>query len=264
MINIPVIARRELNTYFLSLIAYFVLTAFAVAHGLSFVAFLSASSIEPNAVAARAFQWALTLLIFTTPLIAMRLLSEEAGGGTLETLLTTPVSEGEIVLGKYVAALIFCMAMLAPVAGQCVFLALVGRLDWGPVASGFLGLYLVAGLFLAIGVLCSSLTRVQIGSAIMALVAIIGLWVLDAVLQRSTSGIAQVLRYLTPRAHFDGFLRGIIDSRDLVYFVTMIVLFLFISVTVLKMRKWRSVGVPVGMMVVLSIALAADPPSRPC
>jgi len=257
LINIPVIARRELSTYFLSLIAYFVLTAFALAYGLVLVGLLGDAQIDPNAAAARGFDWAVTLMIFAVPIIAMRLLSEEASTGTMETLLTAPVSEGEVVLGKYLAALIFGLTMLAPVAGGCVMLATMGGLDYGPVASGLLGLYLVVAQFLAIGLLCSSLTRMQIGSAIMAFVAVLALSILGYTVRAGASGLGAALAYLAPGAHLAGFLKGIVDSRDLVYFAATTALFLFLSVTALKMRKWRSVGAALAMSIVLSVALVA-------
>lgn len=239
MVNIPVIAKRELNTYFLSLIAYFVLTVYALLHGLIFAGLLSGQEFDPNQVAANSMMAALTLMVFTVPVITMRLLSEEANSGTIETLLTTPVSDVEIVLGKYIGALIFGTAVLIPIMLECAFLALLGGLDYGPIASALLGLYLVIAQFLAIGLFCSALTRVQLASGILTLLILLGICFLWNVVQDSTSTTASVLMYLAPPRHFFAFVKGVIDSRDLVYFVATTALFLFLSVRVLEMRKWR-------------------------
>ncbi len=239
MVNIPVIAKRELNTFFLSPIAYLVLAGFAVGHGLLFAVFLWGSSVDLNAVAGSAFWVALYLLIVTVPLITMGLLSEEASSGTIETLLTTPVSDMEVVLGKYLGALLFGVAMLAPIALECVYLAAMGTLDYGPVAAGFLGLYLLIAQFVAIGLFCSSLTRVQVGSAIISFVMLLGLFFLWLVVRDRSSLAAVVLRYMAPPVHYDGFVKGIVDTRDLVYFASTTALFLFLSVRVLESRRWR-------------------------
>ena len=116
MVNVPVIAKRELNTYFLSLMGYLVLTLFALGNALVFALLLGGPQIDPNMVAGTMFGWSVTLMIFTAPMITMRLLSEETSSGTIESLMTTPVSEAEVVLGKYVGALLFAIVMLAPIA----------------------------------------------------------------------------------------------------------------------------------------------------
>ncbi len=239
MINAPVIAKRELITYFLSPIAYVVLTVFALVHGWLFVGALGGAQVDPNIVAGFAFWIAFYMMILFAPIITMRLLSEEASSGTIETLLTTPVSDMEVVLGKFFGALIFSMAMLVPIGVECLFLASVGQLDPGPVASGLLGLYLVIALFLAIGLFCSSLTRVQIGSAIMSIVVLLGLFFLWFVFRNRAGTLAVVFEYLAPPMHFSGFVKGVVDSRDLVYFVATAAFFLYLSVRVLESRKWR-------------------------
>ena len=239
MVNIPVIAKRELNTYFLSLMAYFVLTLFALANGLFLAGWLRGTLIDPNLVIREAMGFALFLLVFVVPVITMRLFSEEASSGTMETLLTTPVSDAEVVLGKYMGALIFGMAMLVPVALECLYLAALGGVDYGPVASGFLGLYLGFALFLAIGLFCSSITRIQVGAAIMTFVILLGVLLLGHLVRDAESTIGKILTYMGPTRHVRWFLKGIVDSRDLVYFVASTCMFLFLSVKVLELRRWR-------------------------
>jgi len=239
VVNIPVIARRELNTYFLSPMAYVVLTGFAVVNALFFAATLRGGQLESNQLVTEVFSFALFWLIFAAPIITMRLLSEEAATGTLETLLTTPVSDTEVVLGKFTGALLFSLVLLVPLGLEFAFLAAIGPLDYGPVASGLLGMYLVSAEFLAVGLLCSALTRSQIASGILAFVGLMALFFLWLGVRERTSGLASFLRYLAPSTHLSGFVRGVIDSRDLAYFVLSTALLLFLSVKILESRKWR-------------------------
>ena len=239
MVNVPVIAKRELNTYFLSLMGYLVLTLFALGNALVFALLLGGPQIDPNMVAGTMFGWSVTLMIFTAPMITMRLLSEETSSGTIESLMTTPVSDAEVVLGKYVGALLFAIVMLAPIALECVFLALLGGMDYGPVASGMLGVYLLTAQFLAIGLFCSAAIRIQLVSAMATFSVLVGALLLGQWAQRGSSAIAKACVYAMPPAHLEGFIKGVIDSRDLVYFVATTSLFLFLGVRVLEARKWR-------------------------
>jgi len=241
MVNIPVIAKRELNTYFLSLMAYLVLTFFALASGLGFAVIIAlyGPQVDPNALIGSIFGWTGYWIVLAVPLITMRLLSEEASSGTVETLMTAPVSDAEVVLGKYVGALIFTMVLLAPVALQCLYVAGLGPLDYGPLAAGWLGLYLLVAQFLAIGLLCSALFRIQLASGLAAFLVLFGLMLAGVIAHGSESALAQACRYLSPPRHLDAMMKGIIDSRDLVYFVVTTCLFLFLSVRALESRKWR-------------------------
>ena len=135
MVNIPVIARRELNTYFLSPVAYIVSTAFAVAHGLLFAIYTGTASFDPNAVAAFTFWVGLYLMIVAAPIISMGLLTREMSEGTIEPLMTAPVTDVEVVVGKFLGALTFSMTLMIPILLECVFLGSTSPLDPGPVAS---------------------------------------------------------------------------------------------------------------------------------
>jgi len=239
MINMPVIARRELNAYFLSPLAYVVLAGFALVHGLLFVISVGRAPLDPDQGIMQAFWDTLWLLMFVAPVITMRLISEEASSGTIQTLLTAPVTHAEVVLGKYVGALIFAMAMILPLGLEVAFMSAVFDIDYGPVMAGFLGVFLVAAQFLAVGVLCSCFTRVQVVSAILSLAALLTLFVLWKLIGDGASRAAQVLRYIAPPMHFVSFIRGVVDSRDLVYFLATTVFALYVSVRVLECKTWR-------------------------
>ncbi len=238
MVNVPVITKRELNTYFLSPIAYVVLTGFALAHGILFAVALR-RPFEPGSVAQWAFYVPVFLLVPAMPLITMRLLSEEVNRGTIETLMTAPVTEVEVVLGKFVGALIFSVVMMLPVLAEVAFLRSIGELDSGPILSGFLGLTLLAAQFISVGLLCSALTRIQIASAIISFVVLLGLYFLWF-LTGGAGGVAfEVLRYISPPSHYLNFLKGVLDTRDLAYFAVTTAAFLFLTVKALELRKWR-------------------------
>jgi len=238
MVNVLVITKRELNTYFLSPIAYVVLTAFALADGIMF-----ALAIRPPLDPDRVAQWALYLpvflLIVAIPLLTMRLLSDEAYRGTIETLMTAPVTELEVVAGKFVGALIFAIVMFVPILAEVIFLRLLGEMDAGPLLSGFLGVFLLAAQFVAIGLFCSALTRIQVASAIISFVILLGFYLLGFLGTDSTALSVRVLRYISPPTHYIGFLRGIVDTRDLAYLVVTTAAFLFLTVKALELRKWR-------------------------
>lgn len=282
MVNIPVIAKRELCAFFLSPVAYVVLVLFAVVHAIFFLAPLALSGVGPdqvalmdaNHLAARGFQIAVYLLVVFAPIITMGLFSEEYASGTVERLLTSPVSTLEIVLGKYLGALIFAMTMLAPVALECVFLLSLGGVDYGPVASGLLGVYLVTALFLAVGLFCSSLTRLQIASALSGIVLLVLLQFLWLLVGTTDSPAAALLRYLPPAAHVGDMLAGLVSTRDLVYFVAATGLFVFLSILALDARRlegmfaggrrapwWKTlsrVGIALGLVLVAATVVVGD------
>ncbi|MFW5923361.1 MAG: ABC transporter permease [Planctomycetota bacterium] len=239
MVNIPVIAKRELNAYFLSPIAYIVLTAFALTHGLIFSIHVGSAGVDPDAVVRFIFWTACGLMIIGAPIITMRLISQEQREGTIEPLLTVPVSDVDVITGKFLGSLIFSTSLMLPILLELVFLSAFSSLDYGPVFSGFLGLYLLINQFLAIGLFCSALTRVQIGAAIITFVSLVALFLLWLLFRNQTSNAAAILRYCAPGPHFSTFVRGVIDTRDLVYFMATTALFLFLSVQIIASRKWK-------------------------
>ncbi len=282
MLNIPVIAKRELNTYFLSPTAYVVLTLFVLVNGLVFVIAIADAAvagalgapIDMNALAAYGLQVAVYVLIVFVPLITMRLISEESASGTAEMLLTAPVGTWEIVLGKYVGALLFGVAMLVPVLLECLFLVYVGGLDYGPLASGLLALYLLTAQFLAIGLFCSSLTRTQIASALTSLVFLILLQFTWLLVPGGRSPVAGALKYMAPLSHIGDLLSGIVSTVDLVYFVATTALLVFLSTLGLEAKRlagmfsgggrrplWRKLshaGIAAGLLVAFGASIAGD------
>jgi len=238
MVNIPVITKRELSAYFLSPIAYVVLTGFALAHGLLFSLFL-APTIDPTNTAQWAFGLPLWLLIVAVPLLTMRLLSEETANGTIETLMTAPVTEIEVVLGKFVGALVFVVVLFAPILVEVVYLSSLGPVDPGPVLSGFLGLILLSALFIAIGLLCSAVTRMQVAAGIVSFVMLLGSYFLWTLSRDAETSVSAALRYISPPWHYISFTKGIVDTRDLAYFGVTTAVFLFLTVKALELRKWR-------------------------
>ena len=239
MVNVPVITRRELNSLFLSPMAYVVLTGFALAQGILF-----ANVLEPRMDPVLTAEWItfgipVYLLMAAAPVLTMRLLSEEASSGTIETMMTAPVTEAELVLGKFAGVLVFAMVMFLPLAAQMAFLGLHGQMDTGPALAGFMGLFLLTAQFLSIGLLCSALTRVQIAAAIMTFAALLALYSASFMARDSQALPARLLRYLSPPGHYTGFSQGIVDTRDVAYFVITIALFLVLTVRALQLRKWR-------------------------
>jgi len=238
MVNIPVITKRELHAFFLSPVAYIVLTGFAIAQGIMFVVVL-----EPPIDPVRTAEWVLRipvyLLMVAAPALTMRLLSEETAGGTIETMMTAPVTETELVLGKFCGALVFAVVMFLPLVAQMAFLGLYGKMDVGPVLAGFMGLFLLTAQYLAIGLLCSALTRAQVASAIMTFAVLLALAAAPFLAGKGEAALPRLLRYVAPVGHCESFAKGIVDTRDLAYLVITIVLALFLTVRALDLRKWR-------------------------
>ena len=239
MVNISVIARRELDSFFLSPVSYVVLTAFAMIHGVRFSALLGQQQIASGMVATRTLWLSLSLLIFAVPVLTMRLMSREFGRRTIENLLTAPVTDGQVVAGKYIGALLFTLVMLLPLWLEIGYLAAVTELDWGRMMAGFIGVFLVTCQFLAVGLLCSTLTRMQLAAAILSLAVLLSLALLGFLTGGAPSRTAYVLRYLSPLNHFRPFGHGVIDSRSLVYFATSTALVLSVTVPVAEFKRWR-------------------------
>lgn len=238
MVNVPVVTKRELNAYFLSPIAYVMLTCFALAQGIFFAVNVQ-PQIDPDLLAEGVLRIPIFLLLLAIPILTMRLLSEETYHGTIETLMTTPVSEVEVVLGKFLGAMTFAVVMLTPVLVQIAFVRTIGPLDAGPLLAGFLGLLLLTGQFIAIGLLCSAFTRIQVASAIVAFVVLLGLVLVGFIGRDSQASLVQALQYLSPIRHYSDFPRGIVDTRAGAYFVVTTATFLFLTVKALELRKWR-------------------------
>jgi ABC-2 type transport system permease protein len=255
MKNIWIICRKELRSYFVSPIAYILLIMFALIFGFFFwnsvgyfVNMAMASQMEgesfPMDLGEQIVRPLLSNInvigLFFIPLITMRLFSEEKRTGTIELLATSPVKDYEIILGKWLAAVLMYMCMVASTMLDFVYLFKYGNPDWKPLVIGYLGLLLQAGGLIAIGTFISTLTRNQIIAGAITFGVCLLLWVLGWVSEYETATWAQVLSYLSVIRHFDSFVRGVIDSKDAIYDVTVIFLGLFFTARSMESLRWRS------------------------
>jgi ABC-2 type transport system permease protein len=235
MRNAWIVAKRELYAYFVSPIAYLVAAAFLLLCGLFFVGGLARWQ---DANLQSLFASLSIVLLFSAPLLTMRLLAHEQDRGTIELLLTAPVRDWEVVLGKFLASYTFYLGMLA-VTGLYVPIVLrYGAPDLGIIGAGYLGLALLGAALHALGLFTSSLTRSQIVAAVLGVGIGVVLWLLEA-LSPVMGRAREVVAYLTPSRHYYSFLEGVIDTRALVYLVSFTFVFIFLAAQVLEARRWR-------------------------
>ncbi len=230
------VAKREIKAYFNSPVAYIVVTVFML-----IVGFLYWRQLFLEKQAELRYYFNLTPLVFTfiIPAITMRLLAEEKGSGTLEMLITMPVRDWEIVLGKFLAG----MTMLAAIVGMTMFygltLSLLSPVDHGPMITGYLGLLLMGGGYIAIGVMASALTRNQIVAFILAFAISFALFIFGQIVQYAPESLQPVLAFLSMGNHFESLSRGVVDSRDVVFYLSVMVISLVIATASLESRKWN-------------------------
>jgi len=238
MKNVLYIARRELASFFVSPIAYVVAAVYLAVMGGMFGLLLYYSRV---ATLSYLFYHYVTLLflILITQLLTMRLLAEEQRQGSLELLLTSPVRDTEVILGKYLSGVGVFVVMLLLTGSYPLLLSAVGAPDIGPMLSGYLGYFLMGAAMLAIGLFASSLTQSQIVSAIIGIGINLVLWLSGSLGDIVGDGLRSVVEYLPLFEHYDDFVRGVIDTSDVVYFVSVIVVFLFLSTRVIESRRWK-------------------------
>lgn len=236
MRNVPALTWREINSAFFSPLAYIVLTIFLFFSGVFFYIIIanSGEASLSGTIGTLSF-----LFLVGTPFLTARLLSEEYRSGTIEMLMTAPVTDTEVVLSKFLGALAFFVFMLLPTLGYVVILCVLGEPDLGPIVAAYVGLFLMGCQFLALGLFCSALTRSQIVAGMMALVMLLVIWVLGAVGEWMTGPLAPVMEYLGTLQHLNSFSMGRIAFRDAFYFASMTCFWLFLSVRVLESRRWR-------------------------
>jgi len=253
--NVWTIARRELYSYFVSPVAWVLLTIFAFLSGLfsyiisaSFVRFSLEGQMSGQGgpmnlneqVIAPLFSNIAVVGLFLIPLISMRLFAEEKRQGTIELLVTSPVHDVEIVLGKWLSAVIMYAALLVVLLLDFSFLFIYGSPDWKPVATGLLGILLQGACLLALGTFISTTTRNQIVAGAVGFALALVLWILNWTTSFGNSDTVQVLNYLSIVSHMDSFSRGVIDTKDLIYYLSMIFLGLFLTTRSLESLRWRS------------------------
>jgi ABC-2 type transport system permease protein len=180
------------------------------------------------------------VLLLMVPLITMRLFAEEKKTGTVELLLTYPISDRGAVLGKYFAALSVVALMLAGTLPAMAVLGALTTLPWATIFSGYLGLFLMSSAFVSFGLFASSLTRSQIIAAAGSFGALLLLWIVGWAQPLAGPTLGSVLAYLSLLGHFENFSKGVLDSRDFLFYLLFVVLFLFASLRVLESRHWRA------------------------
>ena len=254
MKNAWIICRKELGSYFVSPIAYLLLTMFGLIFGFFFwirTSYYATQGIQmqmsgqmfPMNINEQIIRPLLSDVgifgLFFVPMITMRLFAEEKRTGTIELLATSPVRDLEIIIGKWTAALALYCCLLLFIALNFVFLFRYGNPDWKPLAIGYLGLLLEAGAVLAIGTFISTLTRNQIIAAAATFGVALLLWVLDSV-SFEPSTWARVLSSLSAVNHFESFSKGVFDLKDVVYYLSLTFLALFFAARSLESLRWRS------------------------
>jgi len=255
MTNIWFLMKKELRAYFNSPIAYVVIAGFLLLAGYFFYSLVwwfnaQAMQMAQNPYYAQQvninqmvfsplFNNMSIILILVAPLLTMRLLAEEKKSGTDELLYTSPVSVGQIVLGKYFAALIMLAVMLGLTALLSVFAFAYGNPEIAPWLTGYLGLFLMGAAFIAIGLFFSSLTENQIVAAFLTFVTLLLLLVLNWVTSSGSGTWQSVLGYLSFSQHFEDLTRGILDTKDVVYYLSFSFFGLFLAHSVIQSRRWR-------------------------
>jgi ABC-2 type transport system permease protein len=253
------ITKREIGSFFYSPIFYVVATVFLVLYSFLFFSILSEFSRTSLQAAAQAeaIQKAgysinvnelvivpslgnmAVILVFIIPLITMRSFAEERKSKTFSLLLSSPVHLSEIVVGKFLACLGVVTFMILLSSYSVAFIAMVGQPELGPILSAYLGILLMTGCYIAMGVFASSLTDNQIVAAIIGFGLALFMWLLSLPAQTTDAGIGMILDYLSLRSHLESFLKGILDSSDIVYYLSFIVFVLLITHQVLDSRRWR-------------------------
>jgi ABC-2 type transport system permease protein len=231
------ILRREFASFFNSPIAYIYLTVFIA---LSSWLFLKTFFVIGEASMRSFFGLLPWVFLFFIPAVTMRSWAEERKVGTMELLMTLPVSDLEAVLGKFLASFAFLLLSLAATLVLPIVVGALGKPDQGQIFGGYLGSVLVGAAYLAIGLFVSSLTENQIVAFIVSVVVVFGFFVLgeDFVLFGMPDRLVPILSYLSLGGHFDSISRGVVDSRDIVYYLSVIGFFLYLNVKAVQARKW--------------------------
>jgi ABC-2 type transport system permease protein len=254
MTNILAIAQKELRSYFASPIAYIVIGIWALLYGYFYASLLAyfvrqsmqmsqfggAQPVNVNEQMIRLlFQNVTILVLFLMPGITMRTYSEEKRSGTIELLLTSPVTDMQIILGKFFGALALYAAMLAVTLIHIGILFWFGNPEWKPIATTYLGLLLFGGCFISVGLLISSLTKNQIIAFVASLGVFLLLWIIDWMATFSGPTISAILTYLSIIGHLEDFTKGVLDTTHLIYYFSFITFGLFLTAKSVDTERWR-------------------------
>lgn len=177
--------------------------------------------------------------LLIVPMLTMRLFAEEKKTGTMELLLTSPVSTAQLLLGKFLACLSLYTLIVALTLVYCVILEIYGSPDWGPIVSGYLGYLLLGGAFISVGILASALTENQVVAVLLSFGMLLLLWLIDWSASFAGPTAAKILQYLSFIEHLQDFQRGVIDTKDVIFYLSFIFFSLFVTSRVIESRRWR-------------------------
>ncbi|MDR1990577.1 MAG: ABC transporter permease [Acidobacteriaceae bacterium] len=254
MRNILAIAQKEIRSYFVSPIAYIVIGMFALLYGWFYsvmLQFFVRQGINMSMMGGQqvlninqdmlrpVLQNVTVLLLFVLPALTMRTYSEERRSGTIELLLTSPVSDFQIIMGKFIGALTLYAVMLSVTFIHVGLLFVYSNPEWKPIATSYLGLLLLGGSFLSIGLFISTLTTNQIVAYISTFSVFLFLWVINWIGSFSSGWIADLTGYLSVIDHFDDFSKGVIDTTHLIYYLSLITFGLFLTMKSVDTERWR-------------------------
>jgi ABC-2 type transport system permease protein len=250
--NILAIADKELRSYFASPIAYILIGFFLLPFGVFFYLYLTAfvkqslqqaqfgGAMNINQQVIRyVLQNASVIILFIMPMITMRTYSEEKRSGTIELLLTSPVTDVEIILGKFFGALGLYAAMLSVTLIYIGILFVYGNPEWRPVVAAYLGLLLMGGTFVSLGLLISSTTSNQIVAGVVTFVVFLLLWIIGWFADTAGPTIGPITSWLSITEHFDDFSKGIIDTKHVLYYLSLITFGLFLTAKSVDTERWR-------------------------
>jgi ABC-2 type transport system permease protein len=253
MSNILAIAQKELRGYFATPIGYIVIGMFALLWGWFYYVMLmifnqqslqlgglEGGNVDINSQLIRPlFLNASVILLFVLPLVTMRIYSEEKRSGTIELLLTSPLTDVEIIIGKFLGALTLYAAMLAITAIHVGLLFSYGNPEWRVVVIGYLGLLLMGGCFISVGLLISSMTKNQIVSGMITFAVFLMLWVINWPASFVGPNMQNILNYLSITDHFDDFTKGVLDTKHLVYYFSVMAFGLFLTARSVDTERWK-------------------------
>jgi ABC-2 type transport system permease protein len=235
MNNSLTIFKKEIKSYFTSPVAYILIVVFLIITGWFFTSNLFvAGVITMRSV----FDIIPFILLFYIPAISMRTFSEEKKSGTIELLLTKPLTDFDIVLGKFMSTVVFGAITLAPTLIYVISLKILGPVDFGAIISAYLGIVLMMGIYVSVGLFASSLTENQVVAFIISFLIIFALFMMNKVLIFIPAPLVSVIEYISSDYHFGSISRGVIDTRDIIYYFSGIIILLLLTRTSLESRKW--------------------------
>ncbi len=256
--SVGLIYQRELKSYFSSLTVYVVIIMFLLITGYFFYTLLATFSIvsfqaQTDPMLAKQYQLLninetvvrplfgsiSIIMLLMTPLLTMRLFAEEKKSGTIELLLTFPINDIDVTLGKYLACFTVLMTMLLLTATYPILLIILGDPEIKPILTGYLGLVFTGAAFVSLGIFASSLTENQIVSASISFGMLFFFWLISYSVQLVSAGLGSVLGYLSINTHIESLSKGVLDSEDIIYYLCFIVMFLFLTLRSLEANRWR-------------------------